>query len=159
MKRINAILDHSEYKRNLDKNIKIEKDRVFCRHNLQHFLDVARVGYIIALEKKLEISKEMIYAAALLHDIGKWRQYSEGMDHAIASADIAEDILQDCCFQEEERKTIVEAIKKHRRGENLVTELDKVLYEGDKLSRLCIECSSRKDCKRFGGEEKPILLY
>lgn len=159
MKRINRILNHFEYKKNLEKNIEMEKDRVYCCHNLQHFFDVARVGYIIALEKKLQISKEMIYAAALLHDIGKWRQYVEGIDHALVSAEIAEGILKDCCFQQEEREMILEAIKKHRKGKNLVTELDWILYEGDKQSRLCLQCKGIKDCKRFMGKEQPIVRY
>ena len=36
-----------------------------------HFLDVARIGTIIALEEGLKIDREWIYAAALLHDCGK----------------------------------------------------------------------------------------
>ena len=67
-----------------------ERDRKFCRHQMDHLLDVARIAYIQNLERKLGFSKEMIYAAALLHDIGKVRQYEEKIPHEIASAEIAE---------------------------------------------------------------------
>lgn len=159
MDRIDRILNHTEYKSNLNKIIELEKERIYCRHNLQHFLDVARVAYIIALEKNLKVEKEMIYAAALLHDIGKWKQYTEGVDHADASAEMAAEILEDCLFSEEESIMILEAIKKHRGGKDLRTPLDHLLYEADKQSRLCIDCSSIKNCKRFNTGEKPLLLY
>ena len=35
---------------------------------MAHFLDVARIGTIIALEEGLKLDWEWIYAAALLHD-------------------------------------------------------------------------------------------
>ena len=71
MERVNKILNHHCYIDNLKKNSEAEKKRVFCMHNLQHFLDVARIGYIMALERNISIEKEVIYVAALLHDIGK----------------------------------------------------------------------------------------
>ena len=40
-----------------------------------HLLDVARLAWIFNLEANQEISKERIYAAALLHDIGRHIQY------------------------------------------------------------------------------------
>ena len=57
------------------KNRAAEADRRFCRHSMVHFLDVARIGTIIALEEGLKINREWIYAAALLHDCGKHEQY------------------------------------------------------------------------------------
>ena len=61
-----------------------------------HFLDVARIGTIIALEEGLELDREWIYAAALLHDCGKHEQYENGTPHEQASARIAPEILKDC---------------------------------------------------------------
>lgn len=52
-----------------------------ARHGMVHFLDVARIGTIIALEEGLKIDREWIYAAALLHDCGKHEQYEIGIPH------------------------------------------------------------------------------
>ena len=38
---------------------------------MRHFLDVARLAWIAGLEQGLGLDKEIVYAAALLHDIGK----------------------------------------------------------------------------------------
>ncbi|AOY76309.1 HD domain-containing protein [Clostridium formicaceticum] len=159
MERVNAILNHPQYGVYLQKNMEAEKDRIFCRHNLQHFLDVARVGYIIALEKKFNVSKEIIYTAALLHDIGRWRQYADGTDHAAMSAMLSKDILKDCNFSEDEIQLVLTAIEKHRKGKNLVSELDFVLYEGDKKSRPCVACKTIEGCNRFKKDEKPEIQY
>ena len=110
MDRIDKILKHNLSLTNLRKNTAAEADRCFCRHDMAHFLDVARIGMIINLEEKLEISRELIYGAALLHDIGKYRQYEEGIPHEQASAEIAPEILRDCRFDEEETDVIVDAI-------------------------------------------------
>lgn len=159
MQRVNKVAEHPLYNYHLKKNIDMEKDRKFCHHNLQHFLDVARVAYIIALEEELDISKEIIYTTALLHDIGKWQQYLDGRDHAMASAIIAEEILHKCNFDDEEIQMILNAIKKHRKGDNLITPLERVLYEGDKKSRLCPQCSSIDKCKRFEDGKMPDIYY
>ncbi|MGI6684337.1 MAG: HD domain-containing protein [Bacillota bacterium] len=61
-----------------------EINREFCCHQMQHALDVARIYYILFLEKyqdgissdlknmSVDQTKELIYATALLHDIGRW---------------------------------------------------------------------------------------
>lgn len=143
----------------LKKIAEAEKDRIFCLHNLQHFLDVARLAYIMALERKINMEKEIIYAAALVHDIGRWKQYEDGVDHAVASAQLANDLLRDCEFEEKERVVILDAIRKHSSNKDLTTELDYLLYEADKASRLCVKCKSIHQCKRFVDETKPELLY
>ena len=71
----------------------LEQDRIFCRHDTTHFLDVARIAYIENLENGLGLAKEEIYAAALLHDIGRHLQYTRGIPHEQASAMEAEGIL------------------------------------------------------------------
>ena len=42
MDRVNAILKHKTYRKYYDQIEKIEKDRIFCRHQMPHLLDVAR---------------------------------------------------------------------------------------------------------------------
>ena len=75
MERINEISDHPLWKLHIEQLKEAEKDRIFCKHGIEHLLDVARIAYIENLEENCDISKEMIYAAALLHDIGRFLQY------------------------------------------------------------------------------------
>lgn len=123
-----------------------EKGRKFCRHNWEHLMAVARIAYILALEEKLPISKDYIYAAALLHDIGKEAQYLKGIPHEIEGAALAEGILQDCGYLPEEILLIIEAILGHRvyREEN--SDFQKLLYRADKLSRPCRDCQAANRC-------------
>ena len=69
MTRVNAIWQHPLYQQNLKDLIHLEADRIFCRHTPEHFLDVARLAYIFALERGLDCSRELIYCTALLHDM------------------------------------------------------------------------------------------
>ena len=64
MDRVNRILHNPKYRECVEKNRKYEEERIFCRHDMSHFLDVARLSWIENLEKGLGIEKELIYAAA-----------------------------------------------------------------------------------------------
>jgi len=57
---------------------------------------VARISYLMILEKRLPVSKDIIYATALLHDLGRADQYEKGISHEEAGAILAEEILTDC---------------------------------------------------------------
>lgn len=71
MPRLNAVWNHPLYQKYYRENEKIEHDREFCCHQITHLLDVARIAYIKNLEAGLGIDKELIYTAAILHDIEK----------------------------------------------------------------------------------------
>ena len=71
MRRVNAVINHWVYQDYYKRIEKIEKDRIFCCHQMIHLLDVARIAYITNLEQNLGFDKEVIYTAAVLHDIGK----------------------------------------------------------------------------------------
>lgn len=159
MDRINKILQCTKYIDYLARNAEAEKDRIFCNHDLYHAIEVARLAYILALEKKLKIKKDIIYAAALLHDIGRWKEYIEGVDHAHASSELACDILTDCGFDKTEKELIVEAIKLHRKQNHKTSDLGMILYESDKKSRLCSQCPAINQCKHFMNGKQPILYY
>lgn len=88
MDRVNQIWRHPVYQEHYKKIQELESERIFCRHTPEHFLDVARLMYIYALEKHLELPKELIYAAALLHDIGRAQQYQYNIPHDIAGVEI-----------------------------------------------------------------------
>lgn len=153
MKRVNEILNHSVFIEAMEKLSLCEKQRVYCKHTLQHFMDVARLAYISVLEEGLPISKEVIYAAALLHDIGKYKQYEEGIPHNETSAQMAPAILRDCGYTTEEINLIVEAIIKHRKLElkrsdckTLQERFNAIFYEADKMSRMCFACEVEQSC-------------
>ena len=45
--RLNRILNHNLYKEYVWKTREAEQDRKFCRHDMRHFLDVARLSIIL----------------------------------------------------------------------------------------------------------------
>ena len=57
MERVNRILEHDGYQECLRKNETAEKDRRFCRHDMAHFLDVARIAWILNLQEEAEQSR------------------------------------------------------------------------------------------------------
>ncbi len=159
MESVQRILDHPQFKKYMELNSQAEKDRKFCRHDIQHSLDVARVAYIIALENKYNLDKEIIYIAALLHDIAKWKQYSQKADHATEGAVLAREILVDLNLSKDDAAMILDAIANHRKKEGHSTPLSKVLYAGDKSCRQCVNCSMVEECNWFINGSTPVLNY
>ena len=147
MDRIDRILKHNLFMEHLDANRAAEAERCFCRHDMAHFLDVARIGMILDLREQQGIGDEIIYAAGLLHDIGKHLQYSRGIPHERASAELAPEILRDCGFDERETDVIIKAILAHRdSGSASARGLTGILYRADKASRPCFSCEAEKEC-------------
>lgn len=144
MNNINKILNNPKYKDLLKRLEELEANRVFCKHNLEHFLDVARISYIYILENSLQYSKEIIYSIALLHDIGRVLEYEENIDHNKGSVIIANELLKETNFKDEEKELIIIAIENHRKESD--DELSKVIYKADKLSRNCFNCKAIKEC-------------
>ena len=140
--RISLIWRHPLYQKHCKKIQELEKDRIFCRHTPEHFLDVARLMYIYSLENKLNLSREIIYATALLHDI--------------AGAEIAGKILADLHFTEQEKEEILSAISQHRTdgSDNVLAML---LYKADKKSRNCFSCSAASECY-WPSEKKNLTI-
>ncbi len=156
--RVNRILENKRYRRYLEKNIETEKGRIFCRHDMGHFLDVARIAMILAAQEGQEIEAEILYAAALLHDIGRHIQYLEGVPHEEASALLAGMILKECGYTPEEREEVVEAIGLHRCSDAAeMPGLNGLLYRADKLSRSCYACPAEPLCD-WKTEKKNLQL-
>ena len=143
MERCQRIINHPLYRDCMSRIEGAESERIFCLHGLPHLLDTARIGYIFILERGLKIDKELYYAAALLHDSGRYNPIID--DHAEASAINAELIMPDCGFDEEETETVARAIRSHRKG-SAENELGAVLYEADKKSRMCFDCRAAAEC-------------
>ena len=145
--KINVIIENHSFQYHLRNIEYFEKNREFCKHDMQHFLDVARLMYIMNLENALNIPKHVIYATALLHDIGRGMQYEKGTPHHIASVEIAKEILQQCYYDENEIHEILEAIGEHRSSNERLNSLNDLLYKCDKLSRNCAHCIATEGCK------------
>lgn len=157
--RINKIIHHDLFILNYRNIEKAEADRRFCRHNMVHFLDVARIAMILNAEEQYGMPYELIYAAALLHDIGRYEQYENGTPHEQASVPIAHEILQDCGFDSKETDVILLAIAEHRNPETADKHnLEGLLYRADKMSRSCFACSAEAECS-WKAERKNKELY
>jgi len=145
--KIDIIIENYSFQYNLRKIEELEKNRQFCLHDMQHFLNVARLMYIMNLENNLNFPKYIIYTTALLHDIGRGEEYENGTAHNIASVHIAKKIFQECKYDEKEIDGILEAIGNHRDNTEKLNSLSHLLYMCDKLSRNCIHCKATEGCK------------
>lgn len=162
MERVNKILKNKKHIEYMEKIFEFEKNRIFCKHGYNHIFDVARIAYILNLENDYNLDKELIYITSLLHDIGRWKEYEDGSDHAEVSAILSKNILTDVNFSSEEIDLIQVAIREHRKKGNASNELSKILYSADKLSRECYRCKSIDKCKKFPNrksKEKINICY
>ncbi len=142
----NKILKNETYRKELDNLRKFEKERIFCVHDIKHFLDVARITMIICKEEGIDVMPDLIYSAALLHDIGRSREYTENIPHQLASKETAEKILNEtgCC--DDMKIRILNLILNHRNQKNEKGSLENIFYIADKKSRFCFACESRDVC-------------
>lgn len=158
MERVQRIYSHPIWQTNFLSLQEAECDRVFCRHTMAHFMDVARIAYIEALEKNLPVSKQQIYAAALLHDIGRAAQYKDGTPHELAGEALSREILAESGFSCGEQAEILAAIAGHRNSETgSLNDLAGILYRADKASRMCMDCPARKECN-WSNEKKNLTI-
>lgn len=158
--RINSIIQHESYQLYYKKIQSLEEERPFCKHDMAHFLDVARIATILSLEENSGVSREMIYAAALLHDIGRHEQYLQGIPHEKSSASLSFPILESCGFTPEEISEIQIAILNHRTFEVAVQkDLSGYLYRGDKASRSCHSCKQETQCSWPSAKKNMYITY
>ena len=167
MERVEHIRNHPLYRASQQRIDEMEQNRIFCCHDVNHSLDVARILYILVLEQGLSYKKDIIYATALLHDIGRGLEYKEQVSHHEAGAGLAKEILKDCGFDENEIAMIAEAIAGHHTGnaysestndnQTVVSMADgmvnneasffkELFYKADKLSRNCFDCKANAEC-------------
>ncbi len=152
--RVNRILADIEYIGLVNQIENLERERIYCLHGFEHFLSVARIATILNSKLEYNVNRELIYAAALLHDIGRVEEYRNGIRHELASAEMVVGILGRTGFTKEEIEAIRSAIANHRNEtEADKTPLDELIYKADKLSRNCFFCNvaatcSKASCKR-----------
>lgn len=167
MERVEKIRNHPLYIENQQRIDKQEQNRIFCCHGMNHSLDVARIMYILVLEKKLAYERELIYATALLHDIGRGLQYEENVSHHDEGARLAENILMDCDFSKDEIAMIKGAIAGHHTGKSHSEEsimhseisFTDLFYKADKLSRNCFDCRASEECYWTTEKRNPQIRY
>lgn len=145
MERADRICRHPLWRSLLAAIAARERDRPYCRHDITHLTDAARLAWIENLERGLGVPKALIYAAALVHDLG--RAGPDGAAHERAGLDPAREILDDCGFTPAERDAVLEAVSLHRNPETARRDdLAGLLYRADKSSRLCLLCPSESGC-------------
>lgn len=159
MKRVNLILNNERYKKFIKEIEAYEKDRQYCRHHMDHFLDVARIAYILVLERHMDIDKEMVYAAALLHDIGRAEEYRNGLSHHVAGLTLAGEILKESGFNENEKTVILDAIKYHRNETEMLDNFSSIFSKSDKLSRKCYNCEAIDTCNWNSDKKNYNISY
>ena len=156
MGRYRGILKHPVFLKYAEELVELEKDRIYCGHSLEHLLAVARIAYIMVLEQKLDYDKDIVYAAGLLHDIGRTTQYKSGVPHELAAIEPATRILEACGYTTQEISDITEAIGKHRikHGDSLPA----ILYKADKKSRNCYVCKAADTCNWPDGKRNSGVI-
>ncbi len=172
MKRVELLLKDALYIEYIRNNTDEESTIKYCQHGLQHHFDVARIAYILVLEhndlnyfvKESGLSgklaaKECIYAAGLLHDIGKWKEYREGIDHASYGAKLAREILPRAFFNLGEIDIIGRAIYEHRNINRDMSFLGERVHRADNLSRVCSQCEDRSNCPKRGNKEFSVTTF
>lgn len=158
--RFEKILHHPLFSDTICKIEEKEKTRFFCCHGMEHITSVARIAYIISLEEHINISKDIIYAISLLHDIGRLNEYEKNIPHDKAGAELASVILRDCGYHENEISEITSAILHHRNNNSNQTDtLSDLIYRADKLSRTCFLCKAYKECNWKETQKNKTLIY
>lgn len=147
MKIVERLLNHPDFFAAFDTIEANEKTRIFCRHGLDHALDVARITWILTLENKRDFEKETVYLAALLHDIGRSK---DNANHDEESARMAITLLSACCADAPLIKAIADAIAGHREKSTSIdlhtATLGELLAYADQKSRPCYRCAAAPNC-------------
>lgn len=166
MERLNRIIKSAEFEEIIEGIAHYEQKREFCSHTMEHFFAVARICYILVLEEytlsglfEKGLSKELIYTAGILHDIGRLEEYKTGVDHAAVGAKTAQKFLEKNGYSETEIELVTAAVSEHRELPNKPTYLGGKLFEADKMSRSCYSCAAAEKCYNREIKERSDMLY
>lgn len=120
------------------KIIEIVQDKLTCSaHNLDHVFRVYNLCLLIAKYEK-DVDLEILIPSALLHDIARVEESLDKtgkIDHAVLGSVLAEDILRNLDYEEEQIEKIKHCIIAHRfRTGNEPRSIEaKILFDSDKL--------------------------
>ncbi len=153
MKYVERLLEDKRFREVLEELERLEADRIYCRHDFTHLMDVARIASREQLESGGVADEEQIYLAALLHDIGRAEEYKNGISHAIAGKKLAGEILLHIGYPGQKTEQILAVIEGHR-GETPVLQEDpgtevlvQLIQTADQKSRPCFFCRAADTCK------------
>lgn len=157
MKEVDCLLQNPVFREKMQQLEQLEQNREYCRHGWEHCMDVARGIALINQERNLRFRKELLYALALVHDLGRVEEYLKGIPHEQAGGPLAGELLKQCGFTKEEVSMAVEAVSHHRGNEESQSVLTKLLKEADKKTRLCFLCKASDTCK-WSDEKKNMTI-
>lgn len=174
MKYTDLVLKHPIYREFVEEIHMAESFRIYCGHEIDHAMDVARLAWIYYLEdwmkgnaeKKpdddfanegiayiwnpnMEETKDLFYVAALLHDIGRVAQYETGVHHAVAGIEPAKQILMDIQAPIDWVGQILDVIAEHsdKEASHVEKNLQYYIAKADHDCRLCFSCLAADSCK------------
>ncbi len=155
MNRLEKILNNPLYWDYLHKNHQKEIERIYCKHNWEHLALTAQLTQKLLREKKLTLASdplvnlEIVGAAGILHDIGRWLQYETGEDHAQTGSRLARPLLEQAGYSQAEIDLVCQAILEHNKGKEAQSLLGQMLCLADDLSRPCSTCQAQKGCYKM----------
>lgn len=141
----NRILKNKSYQQEMASLRVLEEKRRFCKHDLEHCLSVARIAMLLCTEYGVKADPDTVYAAALLHDLGRVAEYTQGIPHQEAGSVLAAQILSECDCDDLQKQQILHLIACHRskpEGEQTAH----LFYLADKRSRTCFACPAQDEC-------------
>ena len=144
---VERLVRHPLFREKMSQIEELERDRDFCCHGWEHCLAVARAAALLNEEQQLGYPKQMLYALALIHDLGRAEQYINGTPHEEAGVRIARRLLEESGFDSQQIKQMLPAVRHHRNDGQEMDELTGLLVQADKQTRLCFACSARESCK------------
>ncbi len=154
-----------------------EAERIYCRHEIEHGLDVCRIAWIMYLEDVIsdntvgkntirfsggDSAKDRFYVTGLLHDVGRSLQYRTGEHHSTAGEKLAGQILKEIGYPEKWIRETVDFIRDHHGRQNVYTDKTAVGYyieRADQLSRNCFCCPAAATCKWKDEERNRTIRY
>lgn len=119
----------------------IVQNKLTCSaHDLDHIFRVYDLCLLIANYEK-DVDLEILIPSVLLHDIARVEESNDktgNIDHAVLGSIIAEDILMDLEYEEDEVEKIKHCIRTHRfRSGNEPNSTEaKILFDSDKLDAI-----------------------
>lgn len=103
---------NKDLKKYIEENVFPEYDKNESAHGIEHIKKVIERSFELVKENKLDVNPNMVYVIAAYHDIG---HHIDPKTHEIVSADImSKDENLSQFFNDDELKTIKEAIEDHR---------------------------------------------
>lgn len=135
-------MDHNIYGVNKEL-IEYVKANVFPKYDLNdkghgiiHIIEVIRRSFELNENLKLNLNKDMIFAIAACHDLGKY--INSDLHEKIAADMFIKDENMKKFFTDEQRRTIMEAIEDHRssKEDNPRTKYGELISSADRNTRI-----------------------